>query len=170
MVPVTKEDFENFEKELAEKVTGFSSSEYYPEFVEKLVRRLCVDRKFCLPFFINGIEQPRKSFTIFAVPAPAIKNIKKNVEAAHTAKLKEEQAAKTKKGKGKGASLKMGTDKVAVTLTKLPNFKISLSFASRFPNNIPIQLHRLRGCRICFRAKPKAATTTWTTSCDIKNE
>jgi len=88
MVPVTKEDFENFEKELAEKVTGFSSSEYYPEFVEKLVRRLCVD-----------------------LPAPAIKNIKKNVEAAHTAKLKEEQAAKSKKGKGKGASLKMGTDK-----------------------------------------------------------
>ena len=49
MVPVTKEDFEIFEKELAEKVTSFSSSENYPEFVEKLVRRLCVDRKFCLP-------------------------------------------------------------------------------------------------------------------------
>jgi len=88
MAPVTKEDFEIFEKELAEKVTSFSSSENYPEFVEKLVRRLCVD-----------------------LPAPAIKNIKKNVEAAHTAKLKEEQAAKSKKGKGKGASLKMGTDK-----------------------------------------------------------
>ena len=44
--------------------------------------------------------------------APALKNIKKNVEAAHTAKLKEEQAAKAKKGKGKGASVKMGTDKV----------------------------------------------------------
>ena len=48
MAPVTKEDFESFEKELAEKITNFSSSEFYPEFVEKLVRRLCVDRKFCL--------------------------------------------------------------------------------------------------------------------------
>ena len=46
MTPVTKEDFELFEKELAEKIGGFSSSEYYPEFVEKLIRRLCVDRKF----------------------------------------------------------------------------------------------------------------------------
>jgi len=88
MAPVTKEDFESFEKELAEKITNFSSSEFYPEFVEKLVRRLCVD-----------------------LSAPALKNIKKNVEAAHTAKLKEEQAAKAKKGKGKGASVKMGTDK-----------------------------------------------------------
>jgi len=87
MTPVTKEDFELFEKELAEKIGGFSSSEYYPEFVEKLIRRLCVD-----------------------LPAPAIKNIKKSAEAAHTAKLKEEQATKAKKGKGKGASLKMGTD------------------------------------------------------------
>ena len=50
MAPVTKEDFDNFEKELADKVTNFSSSEYYPEFIEKLVRRLCVDRKFCLLF------------------------------------------------------------------------------------------------------------------------
>ena len=48
--------------------------------------------------------------------APALKNIKKNVEAAHTAKLKEEQAAKAKKGKGKGASVKMGTDKVRVNV------------------------------------------------------
>ena len=48
----------------------------------------------------------------YIVSAPALKNIKKNVEAAHTAKLKEEQAAKAKKGKGKGASVKMGTDKV----------------------------------------------------------
>ena len=47
MAPVSKEDFESFEKELAEKITNFSSSEFYPEFVEKLVRRLCVDRKFC---------------------------------------------------------------------------------------------------------------------------
>merc|ERR1712018_401062 len=31
MTPVTKEDFEQFEKELAEKIGGFSSSEYYPE-------------------------------------------------------------------------------------------------------------------------------------------
>ena len=52
MAPVTKEDFESFEKELAEKITNFSSSEFYPEFVEKLVRRLCVDRKFC---FIGSI-------------------------------------------------------------------------------------------------------------------
>ena len=48
MAPVTKEDFDNFEKELAEKITNFSSSENYPEFIENFVRRLCVDRKLCL--------------------------------------------------------------------------------------------------------------------------
>ena len=52
----------------------------------------------------------------YTVSAPALKNIKKNVEAAHTAKLKEEQAAKAKKGKGKGASVKMGTDKVHTSI------------------------------------------------------
>ncbi len=47
------------------------------------------------------------------MPAPVIKNIKKNAEAAHSAKLKEEQALKAKKGKAsKGASLKYGTNKV----------------------------------------------------------
>ncbi len=45
MMPVTKEDFENFEKEVAEKINSFSSSEHYPEFIEKLIRRLCADRK-----------------------------------------------------------------------------------------------------------------------------
>ena len=97
--------------------------------------------------------KPCKSMTISAVSAPALKNIKKNVEAAHTAKLKEEQAAKAKKGKGKGASLKMGTDKVPLKHIKLSNF-------------VSHQIN-LRGCRICFRAKQKAATMTWTTSCDI---
>jgi hypothetical protein len=46
------------------------------------------------------------------VPAAALKNVKKNAEAAHSVKLKDEQAAKTKKGKGKGASLKYTTEKV----------------------------------------------------------
>lgn len=119
---------------------------------------------------INGTDQPCKSFALFAVPAPAIKNIKKNVEAAHTAKLKEEQAAKSKKGKGKGASLKMGTDKVAVTTQINRKIRLkSLCFTFPFPIQLAIQLHRmrLRGCRICFRAKRQAATMTWTTSCDI---
>ena len=89
---------------------------------------------------INGTDQPCKSFALFAVPAPAIKNIKKNVEAAHTAKLKEEQAAKSKKGKGKGASLKMGTDKVAVTRIFYKKNSKSLLYASHlvcFPNPSP---------------------------------
>ena len=76
-----------------------------------------------MPLIIDGFEQPCKSLTIFTVSAPALKNIKKNVEAAHTAKLKEEQASKAKKGKGKGASLKMGTDKVADTRILLTNFR-----------------------------------------------
>ena len=83
---------------------------------------------------INGTDEPCKSFALFAVPAPAIKNIKKNVEAAHTAKLKEEQAAKSKKGKGKGASLKMGTDKVAVTtqINLTMHSNIRSGYASHF--------------------------------------
>lgn len=83
-----------------------------------------------MPLIIDGFEQPCKSLTIFTVSAPALKNIKKNVEAAHTAKLKEEQAAKTKKGKGKGASLKMGTDKVAVTRIFYKKKSKSLLYAS----------------------------------------
>ena len=45
MVPVDKEDFDQFEKALNEKISMFASSEHYPDFVERLVKSLCLECK-----------------------------------------------------------------------------------------------------------------------------
>ena len=41
--PVTKEDFQQFEKSLTDKICLFSSSEHYPDFIVNLVRKISVD-------------------------------------------------------------------------------------------------------------------------------
>lgn len=47
MNPVTKEEFEQFEKVLVEKISLYSSSEHYNDFMENLVKKLFVDREWC---------------------------------------------------------------------------------------------------------------------------
>ena len=91
IVPVTEEDFEQFDKALTEKISLYSASKFYPDFLESLISKLCLD-----------------------LNAASLKKIKMNVEAMHSAKMKQEkaEASKAKKGKGKGGSLRMDTDKV----------------------------------------------------------
>jgi len=71
MSPETKEDFEEFEAALSEKICQFSESEHYPDCVEKLIKNICL-----------GLN------------TTTLKKIKSDVEAFHSAKLKEEKAAK----------------------------------------------------------------------------
>lgn len=87
MSPVSKEEFEEFEKAISEKIANFSNSEHYPEFVENLVKSMCMT--------LNTIT---------------LKKIKTDVEAFHSAKLKEEKAAKGGKKPAKKNVIKMERD------------------------------------------------------------
>jgi len=86
MNPSTKEEFENLTKAITDKVNTFDSSELYQDFVEDLVKNLCM-----------------------GLTCQTLKKCKTHVEAFHSAKLKEEKAAKdkSKKGKTEKKSLKM---------------------------------------------------------------
>jgi len=86
MNPTTKEEFENLTKAITDKVNNFDSSELYQDFVEDLVKNLCM-----------------------GLTCQTLKKCKTHVEAFHSAKLKEEKAAKdkSKKGKTEKKSLKM---------------------------------------------------------------
>jgi len=45
LVPVTKEDFEQFGKAISEKIQMFSTSEHYSDLIENITKEICVDRK-----------------------------------------------------------------------------------------------------------------------------
>lgn len=95
MVPVDKADFVEFEKALTDKITMFSTSTYYADFVSTLIKNLMLDQ-----------------------PAAVCKKVKMDAEALHATKLKEEKAvaAKAKKGKGgKSGTLRMDTNKEVFT-------------------------------------------------------
>ena len=92
MVPVDKADFVEFEKALTDKISMFSTSAHYPDFLTGLVKSLMLDQN-----------------------AATCKKVKMDAEALHATKLKEEKAAaaKAKKGKpGKSGSLRMDTSRV----------------------------------------------------------
>ena len=55
MAPENKEEFDEFEKAIAKKVQSLSSSSNYPDFIEQLIKDLCIDRK-C--YSIVGIAIP----------------------------------------------------------------------------------------------------------------
>lgn len=74
MSPVSKDEFEEFQKAISEKIASFENSEHYPEFVENLVKSMCM--------------------TLSTI---TLKKIKTDVEAFHSAKLKEDKAAKAGK-------------------------------------------------------------------------
>jgi len=86
MNPSSKEEFEKLTKAITDKVNTFESSELYQDFVEDLVKNLCM-----------------------GLTCQTLKKCKTHVEAFHSAKLKEEKAAKdkSKKGKTEKKSLKM---------------------------------------------------------------
>ncbi|XP_016973688.1 eukaryotic translation initiation factor 3 subunit J [Drosophila rhopaloa] len=78
--PESKEEFKEFGATLSWKVSQYRESEHFPQFVEDLVRSLCVN-----------------------LSAADIKKVKMNVEILHSEKLKLEKAnAKKPAGKGKG--------------------------------------------------------------------
>jgi len=87
MSPVSKEEFAEFEKAISEKIADFSNSEHYSDFVENLVKSMCMT--------LNTIT---------------LKKIKTDVEAFHSAKLKEEKAAKGKVKPVKKNVIKMERD------------------------------------------------------------
>merc|ERR1712064_3408 len=43
LVPVTKEDFEQFGKAISEKIQMFSSSEHYSDLIENITKEICID-------------------------------------------------------------------------------------------------------------------------------
>ena len=93
IVPVSKEDFDQLEKAIVDKVSSCNSSKdltLFSDFVESLIKNLCLD-----------------------LQAPALKKVKIHVEALHATRLKEEKANKAKKSK-KGGQLRMDTTKVCV--------------------------------------------------------
>eukprot|EP00096_Caligus_rogercresseyi_P008875 TRINITY_DN288_c0_g1_i2.p1 TRINITY_DN288_c0_g1~~TRINITY_DN288_c0_g1_i2.p1 ORF type:complete len:236 (-),score=76.00 TRINITY_DN288_c0_g1_i2:555-1262(-) len=74
MDPVSKEDFASFDKALVEKISSYSASPQYNDFVEGFIRNLCAE-----------------------MTSTTIKKIRLTMDALHSAKLKEEKAAKNKK-------------------------------------------------------------------------
>jgi len=88
LVPVTKEDFEQFGKAISEKIQMFSSSEHYSELIENITKEICID-----------------------LNTTSLKKVKLNIESLHSAKLKEEKALKSGKKSVKGKSVKMDLDK-----------------------------------------------------------
>ncbi len=45
IIPVTKEEFDQLEKAINDKLSQHVSSDHYNDFVASLVRNLCLDRK-----------------------------------------------------------------------------------------------------------------------------
>ena len=45
LMPETKEQFDDLEKAIGDKLQLFVGSEHYQEFAEKLVKRICLDSK-----------------------------------------------------------------------------------------------------------------------------
>ena len=85
MNPETKQEFDDFSKAVLDKITSLSASDHFQDFAEEFVRDLCM-----------------------SLNVQTLKKCKTHVEAFHSAKLKEEKAAKDKGKKGKSLkSLKM---------------------------------------------------------------
>jgi len=87
LVPETKEDFESFGKAVSEKVQRFSTSEHYEDMVENVVKEICID-----------------------LNTASLRKLKLHIDGLHSAKLKEEKAAKSKQ-KTKGKTVKMDLEK-----------------------------------------------------------
>ncbi|ALC41726.1 Adam, partial [Drosophila busckii] len=90
--PQSKEEFKEFATALMWKITQSRESTQYPQFVEDLVRSLCV-----------------------TLSAADIKKVKMSVESLHSEKLKMEKAVAKKaaaKNKGKGISLRTENDDI----------------------------------------------------------
>ncbi|XP_067630758.1 eukaryotic translation initiation factor 3 subunit J [Eurosta solidaginis] len=91
--PQTKEEFKEFGATLSWKLSQYKESTHFPQFVEDLVRSICVN-----------------------LSAADIKKVKINVESLHTEKLKmEKQNAKKPGSKGKPkVTLRTETDDIDV--------------------------------------------------------
>ncbi|XP_054740281.1 eukaryotic translation initiation factor 3 subunit J [Anastrepha obliqua] len=89
--PQTKEEFKEFGATLSWKLSQYKESPHFPQFVEDLIRSICVN-----------------------LSAADIKKVKMNVESLHTEKLKmEKQNAKKPPNKGKiKASLRTENDDI----------------------------------------------------------
>lgn len=89
--PQTKEEFKEFGATLSWKLSHYKESPHFPQFVEDLVRSICVN-----------------------LSAADIKKVKMNVESLHTEKLKmEKQNAKKPANKGKNkVSLRTEADDI----------------------------------------------------------
>ncbi|XP_037950759.1 eukaryotic translation initiation factor 3 subunit J-like, partial [Teleopsis dalmanni] len=88
--PQSKEEFKEFGATLSWKLAQFKESPHFPQFVEELVRSICVN-----------------------LSATDMKKVKMNVESLHSEKVKLENKAKKPAGKGKAkASLRTESDDI----------------------------------------------------------
>merc|ERR1712150_312839 len=87
LVPVTKEDFEQFGKAISEKIQMFSTSEHYSDLIENITKEICVDLK-----------------------TPSLKKLKIFMDNLANAKQKQEKNTKSKT-KIKGIGVKMDLEK-----------------------------------------------------------
>ncbi len=72
MIPVSKDDFDKMSKAICEKVLAFNSSSHYNEFVENLVKDLCLDCKI-----LSVVSQFHCQLTIFLLCSSATPNAQK---------------------------------------------------------------------------------------------
>lgn len=86
--PETKEEFSELSATLLDKFRELESSEHYQDFAAQFISGICMN-----------------------LSIPTLKKIKSEAEAFTSAKLKEERANKSKKGKPAKASIKMETDR-----------------------------------------------------------
>jgi len=87
LVPVTKEDFEQFGKAISEKIQMFSTSEHYSDLIENITKEICVDLK-----------------------TSVLKKLKIHMDHLANEKQKLEKSSKSKT-KSKGFGVKMDLEK-----------------------------------------------------------
>jgi len=86
--PETKEEFDELSSVLLDKLRDLESSSHYQDFAAQFIAGICMN-----------------------LTVPTLKKVKGEVEAFTSAKLKEERASKSKKGKPGKATIKMETDR-----------------------------------------------------------
>jgi len=86
--PQTKDEFSELSTTLLEKFKELESSEHYQDFAAQFISGICMN-----------------------LAIPTLKKVKSEAEAFTSAKLKEERASKSKKGKPGKATIKMETDR-----------------------------------------------------------
>lgn len=115
--PQSKEEFKEFGATLSWKVGQYKESPHFPQFVEDLVRSICVNCKYYI--FVYQLCKFLNKLFLFQVSSADMKKVKINIESLHSEKLKmEKQGAKKLANKAKGKATLRTENNVSTIIKK----------------------------------------------------